>query len=145
VEVRNYVGTLRDHSNTRIFSEDDTAGDRLVEVGDRFDPGQRTLFVRQAGRIERDSTDAHRFELHFGLPFVDVRQRLGGQRREELVGAEFDQTALGGAEFFRAEPFRAGRSNNEGASGLQNIRVTGPATFGRLHLAPAIASSHPTA
>jgi hypothetical protein len=53
-----------------------------------FDPSQCTLFVRQAERIERNSADAHRFNSHFGMPFVDVSQRLGGQRRN-LSGRSF--------------------------------------------------------
>ena len=95
----NDIGAFRDHRDARVLGAGDAASDRLIEIGDHFDPGQRTLLVRQARRIERDSTDAHRFELHLGLPFVDVRQGLGGKGRQELVGPQFNQAALGGPKF----------------------------------------------
>jgi hypothetical protein len=80
-------------------------------------------------RIERDSADAHRFELHFDLPFIDVRHGLGGQRRQELVGPQFNQAALGGAKFLRPESLRTLRSNDQCAAGLQNTKISIGATI----------------
>ena len=61
----------------------------------------------------------HRFELHFGLPFVDVRQGLGGQGRQELVGAQFNQAALRGATP-ASKSFRAPISMTFGNIGLDS-------------------------
>jgi hypothetical protein len=62
-KVRNNVGN-RGIGNTRFFREGDTARDLLVEVGDRFDPSQRTFFARRTGCIARGSTDALRLSPH---------------------------------------------------------------------------------
>src|SRR5271166_3285289 len=71
VIIGNDIGAFGDHRDAGVLGAGDAASDRLIEIGDHFDAGQRTLLGRQARRIKRDSTDAHRFELHFGLPFVD--------------------------------------------------------------------------
>ncbi len=42
------------------------------------------------------------FNLHLGLPFVDVRERLGVERGEKAVAAQLDQTRLRVPEFARS-------------------------------------------
>ena len=44
VVVGNDIGTFGNHRDTRILRARDAASDRLIEIADRFDPGQRTLF-----------------------------------------------------------------------------------------------------
>ena len=43
--------------------------------------------------MELDAPHAHGFQLHLRLPFVDFGEALGGQRRQEPLGAEFDNLA----------------------------------------------------
>ena len=107
VAVGNDIGTFGDHGDARVPGPGDAATNRLIEISDHFDASQITLLV------------PHRFELHFGLPFVDVRQGLGGQGRQELVGAQFNQAALRGATP-AGKSFRAPISMTFGNIGLDS-------------------------
>ena len=75
--------------------------------GDDLDAGDAPLLGVEAGGVELDAADAHRLQLHLGLPLVDLGERLRGQRRQEPLGPELDQPRLRLAEFRRAEPLRA--------------------------------------
>ena len=72
---------------------------------------------------------AHRFELHLGLPFVDVGEALREQRLQESVRTERAQPRLRRPEFGRAEALGAGRGDDQRPARLQDVeRVTMPFT-----------------
>ena len=80
------------------------AGDRRVERGHQLDAGDAALLGVEAGGVELDPADAHRLQLHLGLPLVDLGQRLGRQRGEEALRPELDQPRLRLAEFGLPKP-----------------------------------------
>ena len=77
----------------RIAASHDAAVHRQREIVDHLHARQPAVLPDKAGRIELDAADPHRLELHLGLPFVDLGERLGGQRRQEPLGPELEQLA----------------------------------------------------
>ncbi len=67
---------------------------------------RRSSASRPVG-VELNAADAHRLQLHLGLPLIDLGQRLRRQRRQEPLRAQLDKPRLRFAKFRRAEAFRA--------------------------------------
>ena len=85
---------------------DRSSASRRRPIRDDFDAGDAQLLRVQPFGVELDPADAHRLQLHLGLPLVDLGQRLRRQRREEAFRAQLDKLCLRLAEFRRTEPFR---------------------------------------
>ena len=92
-------------SNRRVALLLDAVGDGLVDRAYKFHAGNALLFVAETRGVQIDGTDAHRLELHFCLPLVDLGEGLGLEHRQEVFGTDVDELGLGFAEFRRTKAF----------------------------------------
>ena len=92
------VGTFRDDGDGAIAMLGDTCGNSLVHRVDHVYGGQLAVFIAKACRVELNPAHPHGFQLHLGLPLVDIGERLSRESREKSFWSKLDKLLLCFAE-----------------------------------------------
>src|SRR5215470_15142721 len=90
----NHIRSLGDERGCRISGSSHGFTDGRIKVRDNINTGECPIFVGKTAGIELYPPDPHGFELHFGLPLVNVSERLGQDAAKEPVRTHFDETTL---------------------------------------------------
>src|ERR1700722_16324918 len=91
---RHDIGALGNDRDGTIAVSGYALGDRGIDRGDDFDAGDAPLLSVQPFGVQVNPADAHRLQLHLGLPLIDLSQRLCRQRREEAFRSKLDKLCL---------------------------------------------------
>ena len=118
---RHDVGAFGDHGDIAVLGFGQHLGECRGEIVAAGHAGDRAVGRRETGRHEDDAADPERLEQHLGLPFVDIRQRLGVERVEERAGAHRDEAFLRGAELVGADALAAFRDDDQRAAVLEDV------------------------
>ena len=117
-----HVGALGDHRDAAVARARDAGRTAAADRGDHRRPrSARRSALGQAVGVELDRADAHRLQLHLGLPLVDVGEALGADLVQEALGAALDQPALRVDELCRAHALGAVRGDDQIAARRQDV------------------------
>src|SRR6516164_10463141 len=117
----NHIRSLGDERRRRISGSSHGVANGRIKVRDDINTGERPIFVGKTASIELYPPDSHGFELHFGLPLVNVSERLGQDAAKESVRTHFDETTLRRPKLLGPQPFRTIGRNDEGAAWRQDV------------------------
>src|SRR4051812_25350141 len=104
---RDDIGSFGNDRDRGVAGPCDAFAHGLVERVDDVHAGYPLILRRKPFGKQLDPADAHRLELHFGLPFVDIGQGLALDAAQEGVRPQLDQPFLRRPELRRADALSA--------------------------------------